>query len=103
MLRKGVTLMLNKNTIEETINTALAEGGDFAEVFVENKVTNSINLVNGKIDSANTGIDYGVGIRIIKGTNEIYVYTNKDKKDNLLKLAKKAASMFDKTKKDNIN
>ncbi|HKL12697.1 MAG TPA: TldD/PmbA family protein [Halanaerobiales bacterium] len=89
--------MLNKSVIEETINTALHTGGDFAEVFVENKVTNSINLVNGKIDSANTGIDYGVGIRVIKDTNEIYVYTNNDDKNNLLKLAKKAASMFGET------
>ena len=88
--------MLNKSIIEDTINTALANGGDFAEVFVENKVTNSINLVNGKIDSANTGIDYGVGIRVINQTNEIYVYTNNDKRDNLLKLAQKAASMFEK-------
>lgn len=95
--------MLNKSTIEETINTALAQGGDFAELFVENKATNSINLVNGKIDSANTGIDYGVGIRIISGTNEIYVYTNNDKKANLLRLAQKAASLFDKNRKGNIN
>src|SRR6056297_2266087 len=95
--------MLNKSVIEETINTALHTGGDFAEVFVENKVTNSINLVNGKIDSANTGIDYGVGIRVIKDTNEIYVYTNNDDKNNLLNLAKKAASMFNNIDKKNIN
>src|SRR6056297_32172 len=95
--------MLNKSVIEETINTALHTGGDFAEVFVENKVTNSINLVNGKIDSANTGIDYGVGIRVIKDTNEIYVYTNNDDKNNLLNLAKKAASMFNKIDKKNIS
>jgi len=93
--------MLNKNVMEDTINQALDYGGDFAEVFVENKVTNSINLVNGNIDSANSGIDYGVGIRVIKDTNEIYVYTNNDSKDNLLKLAKQAASMFEKTDKKN--
>src|SRR6056297_3789798 len=95
--------MLNKSVIEETINTALHTGGDFAEVFVEDKITNSINLVNGKIDSANTGIDYGIGIRVIKDTNEIYVYTNNDDKNNLLNLAKKAASMFNNIDKKNIN
>ncbi|MBS3810330.1 MAG: TldD/PmbA family protein [Halanaerobiales bacterium] len=88
--------MLSKSLLENIIDTALSEGGDFAEIFVEDKITNSINLINGKIDSANTGNDYGVGIRVIKDTNEIYVYTNDDQKDNLLKLAKKAAGMFKK-------
>src|SRR6056297_3257322 len=95
--------MLNKSVIEDTINTALNKGGDFAEVFVEDKMSNSINLVNGKIDSANTGIDYGVGIRVIKDTNEIYVYTNNDSRENLLKLAQKAAGMLEKTKNKNIS
>lgn len=90
--------MLNKTTIEDTITTALKKGGDFAEIFVEDKRSNSINLVNGKIDSANTGIDYGVGIRVIKDTNEIYVYTNNDSKENLSRLAKKAAEMLEKSK-----
>src|SRR6056297_476885 len=88
--------MLSKSLLENIIDTALSEGGDFAEIFVEDKITNSINLINDKIDSANTGNDYGVGIRVIKDTNEIYVYTNDDQKDNLLKLAKKAAGMFKK-------
>ena len=95
--------MLTKSIIENILSTALLHGGDFAEVFIEDKITNSINLVNGKIDSANTGIDYGVGIRVIKDTNEIYVYTNNDDKENLLNLAKKAASMFNKIDSKNIN
>lgn len=95
--------MLTKSVIENVLSTALINGGDFAEVFVEDKITNSINLVNGKIDSANTGIDYGIGIRVIKDTNEIYVYTNNDEKNNLLNLAKKAASMFDKIDDKNFN
>src|SRR6056297_3287724 len=95
--------MLTKSVVENILSTALINGGDFAEVFVEDKITNSINLVNGKIDSANTGIDYGIGIRVIKDTNEIYVYTNNDDKNNLLNLAKKAASMFNKIDKKNIS
>ncbi len=95
--------MLSKSIIEDTINTALKKGGDFAEVFVEDKMSNSINLVNGKIDSANTGIDYGVGIRVIKNTNEIYVYTNNDSRENLLALAKKAAKMLEKTQIQNTS
>lgn len=89
--------MLNKTVLEDILTAALKNGGDFAEVFVEDKISNSINLINGEIDSANSGIDYGIGIRIIKGTNEIYVYTNNDSKDNLIRLAKKAAKQFDKT------
>lgn len=83
--------MLSKGIIENTINAALSTGGDFAEIFVEDKVNNSINLIEGKIETAISGRDYGVGIRIFKGYNSVYVYTNNSSKENLEKTALAAA------------
>ncbi|KNF08126.1 hypothetical protein CLPU_9c00220 [Gottschalkia purinilytica] len=92
--------MLNKSLIEDIINTALSTGGDFAEIFVEDRYNTSLLLIGGKIENAMTGRDYGVGIRIFKGFNSIYVYTNNSNRDNLLKIAKEGAMAIKGNKKD---
>ncbi|MGM0436837.1 MAG: TldD/PmbA family protein [Bacillota bacterium] len=84
--------MLSKSIIDDVISASLSTGGDFAEVFVENKKNNKIRMLSGKIDEANSGRDYGLGIRIFEGTNVIYAYTNNDSYDNLIKVARKAAA-----------
>lgn len=83
--------MLNKKIIEDVLTEALCTGGDFAEIFVEDKLNTSIALVGGKIEKSISGRDYGVGIRIFNGLNSIYAYTNDSNRENLLKVAKEAA------------
>ena len=83
--------MLDNHIIESTINAALCTGADFAEIFVEDRIDNGISLVGGKIEKSLSGRDYGVGIRILKNFNCIYVYTNDSSKDNLIRIAKEGA------------
>ena len=83
--------MLDKNLVADVLTAALSTGGSFAEVFVENTVRNNIVLINNAVDRSNSGIDYGVGIRIFDGTNAVYAYTNDSSADNLIKVAKSAA------------
>ncbi len=84
--------MLNKQLIEDTLTAALSTGGDFAEIFVEDRTNNGIVMIGGKVESTVSGRDYGVGIRIFKGFNSIYAYTNKSDRDTLIETAKKAAA-----------
>ncbi len=83
--------MLNKALIEDTLNAALSTGGDFAEIFVEDRTNSLIEMIGGKIESTTSGRDYGVGIRIYRGFNSVYAYTNKSDRDSLISVAKKAA------------
>lgn len=83
--------MLSKKVIEDILNEALSTGGDFAEVFIENKSVNSMYMVDGKIEQALSGRDYGIGIRIFKDLFSVYAYTNKMDFENLIKTARKAA------------
>ena len=83
--------MLNKKLIEDTLTAALSTGGDFAEIFVEDRTNNGIVMIGGKVESTMSGRDYGVCIRIFKGFNSVYAYTNKSDKDTLIETAKKAA------------
>jgi len=88
---KGEKHMLNKALIEDTLNAALSTGGDFAEIFVEDRTNSLIEMIGGKIESTTSGRDYGVGIRIYRGFNSVYAYTNKSDRDSLISVAKKAA------------
>ncbi|MCL2170992.1 MAG: TldD/PmbA family protein [Defluviitaleaceae bacterium] len=84
--------MLDKNVVMDVLAAALATGGSFAEVFVENTVNYDLALVNNVVERTRSGLDYGVGIRIFDGTNAVYAYTNDSSKDNLIKVAKSAAA-----------
>ena len=87
--------MLSKQVIEDTLNAALSTGGDFAEVYVEDRTNTGILMIGGKIDSTMSGRDYGVGVRIFKGFNSVYAYTNKSDLDTLIETAKKAAAAIE--------
>lgn len=83
--------MISKNTAEAVLLSAVSTGAEFAEIFMENNVKNSIGVINGKVERANSGIDYGCGIRIIDRDKVVYVYTNKPERENLIRLAKEGA------------
>lgn len=83
--------MLKKNVLEEVLTAAMSRGGDFAEIYIEDRLNKSIALMGGFIEKSLSGRDYGVGIRIFDGLKSIYVYTNDASKDNLIKLAQEAA------------
>lgn len=84
--------MLDNKVIENVLYAALSKGGDFAEIFVEDKYNSSVKLVGGLIENNISGRDYGVGIRIFDKLNSIYAYTNDSTEVNLIKVAKEAAS-----------
>jgi len=77
--------------VYDVLTAALATGGDLAEIFMENTVKDTIVMTNGQVEKANWGVDYGLGLRIILGTNAVYAYTNNTSRNSLLMLAKDAA------------
>ena len=83
--------MLDHLLIQDVLDEALSMGADFAELYVEQTDSQTITMVGGKVDKANRGEDYGVGIRLFQGTNCVYGYTNDSTRENLLKTAREIA------------
>lgn len=83
--------MISKEVLQEVLSKALYTGGDFAEIFVEDTISNDINMINGKVENAISGRDFGIGIRIFKGLRSVYAYTNDKSREGLLEIAYKAA------------
>lgn len=86
--------MLKRSVVENTLEAALETGADFGEIFMEEKKKNTISMVNGRVETALSGMDYGVGIRLFQGSRAIYAYTNDSSEENLVKTAKEAASTW---------
>lgn len=66
----------NKNELEDILSLAMRHGGDFAEVFVEEKVLNSIGTEEKRVEQVNAGQGGGVGVRLIVSDKTYYAYTS---------------------------
>ncbi|HZJ77142.1 MAG TPA: TldD/PmbA family protein [Oscillospiraceae bacterium] len=92
--------MLDERLIEDIIMVALSTGGDFAEVFIEDRNNTDITMIGGKVENSIWGRDFGIGIRIFKGFNSIYAYTNQHNRDALIDTAIKAGEAIQGIKQD---
>ena len=91
--------MLDKQQLQEILNLCVSTGGDFAEIFEEKKTTHSYALLNGEVEQANSGIIYGIGMRIYHGLESVYAYSNDTSMDNLRKMAKDLSASYDEERK----
>ena len=69
------------------IRKALSNGGDYADVFIEHKHTISVQLEDDKIEKVISGVDVGIGVRVILEGRSSYAYGNDFSEDSLFNLA----------------
>ncbi len=86
--------MIKKEVAEQVLVSALTSGGDFAEIFCEDTLSNTVAMLDGKVDQLNGGRTYGAGIRIFKGLKSVYAYSNDLSLNGLVATAKKAAAVL---------
>jgi len=83
----GVTEELLRAGLER----ALSCGGDWAELFFEHRVAHHVGLEDGAVNRAYSSISLGVGIRVIKGDQTGYAYTEDLSRSSVLDAAGTAA------------
>ncbi len=67
---------LTTGQIDELLGTALARGGDYADLYFEHRVGNGVNIEEQIIKSAAKSVVQGVGVRVIIGDKTGYAYTD---------------------------
>ena len=67
--------MLDPDLLRSTLATAMATGGEFAEVFVEDRRSTSAVLDDGRIEEMSSGRDRGAGIRVVAGETTGFAHT----------------------------
>jgi len=86
--------MIDKSLTFDVLTAAMETGGDFAELFAENTERSGITMINGAVEKAQWGIDYGCGLRIFDGYNAVYAYTNDTSRESLLRMARNSAQVI---------
>lgn len=87
--RFGVTDKL----IRDTISAALSKGGDYADVFFQHRVSNNLALEDGAVNRAFANVALGVGVRVLKGDQTGYGFTEDITEDGLRRAALTAAAI----------
>ena len=84
--------MLKQQTASAVLDKALQTGGDFAEIFMEDRRNNDLVMRSGRIETVNSNRLHGAGVRVYSGLSSVYVYTNDTSEEGLLKCAARAAA-----------
>ncbi len=74
---------MDKVTLDKVINRALGKGGDFADVYLENRISRQIIMEESKFRSGLYGISQGAGVRVISGNKTGYAYTDEITEEKL--------------------
>lgn len=79
---------MEKSLANEIIGAGLDAGASFVEIFEEETRNSSLVLKDKAIETASAGTNYGIGLRLLYGTEVLYAYTSDDSRESLLKMVK---------------
>jgi len=85
--------------LKKVIKTAMSKGGDYADLYFEHTLSNYSNLQDKKVNQASSNVAYGVGIRVLKGDQTGYAFTEIITPEAMMKAANTAASIANDTGK----
>jgi len=83
---------VDKGLLQATVARALKRGGDFAEVFVEDRTSLGLRLEDGKVEDASGGHEFGAAVRLNSGERTYYAYSDEVAEENLLAAADSVAA-----------
>jgi TldD protein len=86
---------VDEHLIRETLATALARGGDHGDLFFQHKVSTQLALEDGAVSKAYTSVELGVGVRVVKGDQTGYAFTEELTLDAMRSAARTAAAIAD--------
>ena len=69
------TDVIESDVLARVLGAAMRTGGDFAEVFIEDKRSTMAALDDGRIEQVTSGRDRGAGIRVVKGDTTGFAHT----------------------------
>src|SRR5947207_10944341 len=72
----GSSHMIEESVVQRVLGAALRNGGEFAEVFAEDKRSSSGRLDDGKVEELTSGLDCGAGIRVVRGETTGFAHTS---------------------------
>jgi len=81
--------------LQKVIAGAVARGGNYADLFFEQKGSNMLALEDGKVNKTWSGVDYGMGVRVLKGEQTGFAFTESTEPGLMMRAATTASSIAD--------
>jgi TldD protein len=85
--------VIDSPVLERVLSEALRHGGDFAEVFAEDRSTSSAMLDDGRVEELSSGRERGAGIRVVSGETTGFAHTADLTEAGLLRAAEAASAV----------
>lgn len=79
--------MVDTELLSDVLKKTLSQGGDYADIFVERRVSTAIALEDDKIEKVLAGTDAGIGVRLVVGGMTAFAYSNDFSRDALTGVA----------------
>jgi TldD protein len=89
---KGVNL-ISQEVVQKVLAAAVSRGGEFAEIFAEDKKSSSAAFDDGKVEELSSGISRGAGIRVVVGDTTGFAHTADLSEAGLMRAAEAARSV----------
>ena len=86
--------MISREVCLRVLQAAVSTGADYAEIYAENTVNHSINMIASKVDTVKDTVVAGAGIRVYKGLRSVMASTVDTSEAGLLRCAKQAAEVL---------
>ena len=83
--------MITREVCQRVLAKAVSTGADYAEIFAENTVNHSINMIANKVDAIRDAVIAGAAVRVYKGLRSVMASTVDTSEAGLLACAEKAA------------
>lgn len=93
-------MMLDPTIAERVLDHALAQGADFADLFVERQQRQNLSTLLDQVDNVQSGLEFGIGVRLVFGNKVLYGYTNQSSAEVLCKIVSTLAA---KDRRDPVN
>ena len=87
--------VLNEETVNRILAEALARGGDFADLFAEQRFRTSIVLNEGRIESVTYGFPRGAGVRVSRRNQTGYAFSDEIVYNTVLDAARVASAVVE--------
>ncbi|TML38971.1 MAG: TldD/PmbA family protein [Actinobacteria bacterium] len=84
--------MIEEAVVRRVLGAALLTGGDFAELFVEDRRGVSAALDDGRVEQVSSGRDRGAGVRVVVGDTTGFAHTAELSESGLRQAAEAAAA-----------
>ncbi len=77
---------MDKAKAQNILQAGLDRKADFVEIYEEETRNASVSFRDSKVETATAGTDYGIGIRLVYGTEVLYAHTSNDDQEHLVML-----------------